>query len=94
MEGFMVPEDRDCDRRSFYPYFGRALYWPRGRYSGVTNKLVTGSGNVVGSPYKQSMSVSESLFQKTPSSYKTLSRGGFGRTVRTTSYSSRSSWGG
>ena len=94
MAGFMVPEGKDCDRRSFFPYFGRALYWPRSGYSGVTNKLVTGDGKIIGSAYKKNLNVSESLFKKAPSSYKTLSRGGFGKTVRTTSYSSRSSWGG
>ncbi|MDX1692335.1 MAG: DUF1190 domain-containing protein [Ketobacteraceae bacterium] len=92
--GFMVPEGKDCDRRSSYPYYGRALYWPRSRYSDVNNQLVTGDGKKVGSPYSNNLSVSESMFQKSPASYKTLSRGGFGRTVRAASYSSRSSWGG
>lgn len=95
MAGFMVPEEKDCDRRSFYPYYGRALYWPRSGYSGATNKLVTGDGKIVGSAQQKNLNVAESFFKKSPpSGYKTLSRGGFGSTVRAASYSSRSGWGG
>lgn len=92
MAGFLVREADECDLSDVY--HGRSLFLPVGRFSPHRNTLFTASGSKIGSAYKKRFSVGSSTFGRRATVSKPISRGGFGKTVRKHSFSSRSSWGG
>lgn len=99
MAGFMMLEELDCRSGGTgtggysHRYFGRSVYSPRSTASPGYGRWVTGDGDVLGSRLQSNVSVPGNTFDQAPSYRPTLSRGGFGSTIRTRS-SSGGSWGG
>lgn len=78
-------------------YRSKPLFTSRSRRSPAYGNWVTGSGNSIGRTYSRTAVAKEGVFKSAPVQKKTLSRGGFGSTVKAKSSwggSSKSSWGG
>lgn len=97
MAAFMLPDDDQCDDRNgsggyVHRYYGRSLYSPRSASSPARDRWVTGEGDVLGSRFQNTVSVPGNAFDQAPTQRTSLSRGGFGSTIKARGVSS--GWGG
>lgn len=91
MAGFMLSRflnndiDIDLKKKKKKRYYSQPLFTSYSRRSHLRNQWFTSDGKSYGGLHKRSAKVYQSSFKPKPSASKTLSRGGFGKSVARTS---------